>query len=101
MTWDASGLGLPDMGRVTRERGLDPHLRPCPLARRWPGHVKSDTTSYAMFSEMDFPPTFAAIIGAKDRAIDGVDQTDALAGKSATGNRNSPLTFIVAARREQ
>ena len=50
---------------------------------------------------MDFPPTFAAIIGAKDRAIDGVDQIDALAGKSAKGNRNSPLTFIVAARRKQ
>ena len=55
MTWDASGHGLPDMGRATRERGLDPRLRPCPLARRWPGQVKSDTTSYAMFLRNGLP----------------------------------------------
>jgi hypothetical protein len=29
-----------------------------------------------------------------DRPIDGVDQTDVLFGKSATGNRDSLLTFI-------
>ena len=45
---------------------------------RWPGKVKPGTTSYAMFSIMDFFPTFASIIGGKvptDRPIDGVDQT--------------------------
>ena len=75
---------------------------------RWPGKVKPGTTSYAMFSIMDFLPTFARIIGAKmptDRPIDGVDQTDVLLGKSETGNRDSLLTFVgadmVAARWKQ
>jgi arylsulfatase A-like enzyme len=64
---------------------------------RWPGKVKPGTSSYAMFSIMDFFPTFARLIGSKvpaDRPIDGVDQTDVLYGKSETGNRNSLLTFI-------
>jgi arylsulfatase A-like enzyme len=64
---------------------------------RWPGHIAPDTTSYAMFSEMDFVPTFAAILGAKlpsDRPIDGVDQTAVLFGKSEKGARDSLLTFI-------
>ena len=75
---------------------------------RWPGHVAPNTTSRAMFSIMDFMPTFAAILGTKlptDRAIDGVDQTDVLTGKSAMGHRESLLTFIgpdlVAARWKQ
>ena len=64
---------------------------------RWPGHVKPNTSSYAMFSEMDFLPTFAAILGAKlptDRPMDGVDQTAVLLGNSETGARESLLTFI-------
>ena len=71
---------------------------------RWPGQV----SSYAMFSIMDFLPTFAAILGTKlptDRPIDGVDQTDVLTGKSVMGNRESLLTFsgadLVAARWKQ
>jgi arylsulfatase len=63
---------------------------------RWPGHVAPDTTSYAMFSEMDFMPTFAAILGVKlptDRPMDGVDQTDVLLGKSKMGARESLLSF--------
>jgi arylsulfatase A-like enzyme len=64
---------------------------------RWPGHVQPNTTSYAMFSEMDFLPTLASILAAKlptDRVIDGVDQSDVLFGKSAMGHRESLLTFI-------
>ena len=64
---------------------------------RWPGKVKPGTTSYAMFSIMDFFPTFAHLIGSEvpnDRPIDVVDQTDMLLGKSETGNRDSLLTFI-------
>jgi arylsulfatase A-like enzyme len=64
---------------------------------RWPGKVKPGTTSNAMFSIMDFMPTFASLIGAKmptDRPIDGVDQTDVLFGKSEAGNRDNLLTFI-------
>ena len=61
-----------------------------------------------MFSIMDFLPTFAHIVGGKmptDRPIDGVDQTDVLLGNSATGHRESLLSFIggelVAARWKQ
>jgi len=112
MTWDASGLGLPDMGSPGPFRGAlgdatEGSIRTFCFIR-WPGHVQPDTTSYAMFSEMDFLPTFAAILGAKlpaDRPYDGVDQTDVLTGKSAMGARESLLTFIgpdlVAARWKQ
>jgi len=58
---------------------------------------KPGTSAYAMFSTMDFFPTFASLIGSKmptDRPIDGVDQTDVLLGQSETGNRDSLLTFI-------
>src|SRR5271169_3254319 len=75
---------------------------------RWPGHIAPNTTSYAMFSIMDFLPPFAAILGSKlptDRPIDGVDQTDVLFGKSQKGAREALLTFIgpdlVAARWKQ
>jgi arylsulfatase A-like enzyme len=64
---------------------------------RWPGHVKPGTTSYAMFSIMDFMPTLASIVGGKmptDRPIDGIDQSDVLFGKSAVGHRENLLTFI-------
>jgi arylsulfatase A-like enzyme len=75
---------------------------------RWPGPIKPNTDSYAMFSIMDFLPTFAHIVGGRmpaDRPIDGVDQTDVLLGKSETGHRESLLSFIggelVAARWKQ
>ncbi|HEX8800911.1 MAG TPA: sulfatase-like hydrolase/transferase, partial [Terriglobales bacterium] len=75
-------LGSPDMGNSGPFRGelgevTEGSIRTCAIIR-WPGHVKPNTTSYAMFSIMDFMPTFAHILGAKmptDRAIDGVDQT--------------------------
>src|SRR6478752_7670730 len=62
-----------------------------------PGKVKPNTTSYAMFSIMDFLPTFAHIVGGAmptDRPIDGVDQIDVLLGNSAMGHRESLLSFI-------
>lgn len=75
---------------------------------RWPGRVMPNTTSYAMFSIMDFLPTFAAIFGGKlptNRPIDGVDQTAVLFGKSEAGARESLLSFcgadLVAARWKQ
>ena len=104
--------GTPDMGNSGPFRGelgeaTEGSIRTFCLVR-WPGKVQPGTSSYAMFSTMDFFPTFASIIGAKlptDRPIDGVDQTDVLLGKSATGNRDSLLTFIgadlVAARWKQ
>jgi arylsulfatase len=108
--WDA--LGAPDMGSPGPFRGslgeaTEGSIRTCAFLR-WPGHVQPGTTTYAMFSIMDFLPTFAAILGAKlpaDRPIDGVDQTAVLLGQSERGARESLLTFIgwdlVAARWKQ
>jgi arylsulfatase len=104
--------GTPDMGNAGPFRGelgevTEGSIRTAAIIR-WPGHIKPNTTSYAMFSIMDFLPTFASIIGAKlptDRPIDGVDQIDVLLGNSATGRRESLLSFIggelVAARWKQ
>jgi arylsulfatase A-like enzyme len=113
--WDAKdfgNLGSPDMGSPGPFRGqlgdaTEGSIRTFCFIR-WPGHVAPGSTSYAMFSEMDFMPTFAAILGVKlpaDRPIDGVDQTAVLYGKSEEGARESLLTFIgpdlVAARWKQ
>jgi arylsulfatase A-like enzyme len=104
--------GTPDMGSSGPFRGelgevTEGSIRTCCLVR-WPGHIKPDTTSHAMFSFMDFLPTFAHLLGASlptDRPIDGVDQTDALLGASAMGHRDALLSFIggdlVAARWKQ
>jgi len=104
--------GTPDMGSSGPFRGELGEVSEGAIRTfafiRWPGHVKPDSTSYAMFSIMDFMPTLAGIVGGKmptDRPIDGVDQSDVLFGKSAIGNRRSLLSFIgpqlVAARWKQ
>ena len=97
---DFGNLGSPDMGSSGPFRGnlgeaTEGSIRTFAFIR-WPGHVAPNTTSYAMFSIMDFLPTFAAVLGAKlptDRPIDGVDQTAVLLGKSEVGARESLLTF--------
>jgi hypothetical protein len=93
--------GTPDMGSSGPFRGelgelTEGAIRTAALIR-WPGQIKPNTTSYAMFSIMDFLPTFAHIVGGKmptDRPIDGVDQTDVLLGNSAMGHRENLLSFI-------
>jgi arylsulfatase A-like enzyme len=104
--------GTPDMGNAGPFRGelgeaTEGAIRTASIIR-WPGKIKPNTTSYAMFSIMDFLPTFAHVVGAEmptDRPIDGVDQTDVLFGKSEIGHRESLLSFIggdlVAARWKQ
>ena len=104
--------GTPDMGNSGPFRGelgevTEGSIRTFCFVR-WPGKIKPGTSSHAMFSIMDFFPSFATLIGSKmptDRPIDGVDQTDVLFGKSKIGNRDSLLSFIgadlVAARWKQ
>lgn len=104
--------GTPDMGNSGPFRGelgeaTEGSIRTCSIVR-WPGHVAPGTTSYAMFSIMDFFPTFANIVGGAmptDRPIDGVDQSDVFLGKSPSGHRETLLSFIgpdlVAARWKQ
>jgi len=100
-TREMGNQGTPDKGNAGPFRGelgeaTEGSIRTFCFVR-WPGKVRPGTSSYAMFSTMDFFPTFASIVGGKlptDRPIDGVDQTDVLLGKSTTGNRDSLLTFI-------
>jgi arylsulfatase len=98
---ELGNLATPDAGSSGQFRGelgdaSEGSIRTFAFVR-WPGHVKPDTNSYAMFSIMDFFPTLASLVGGKmpgDRPIDGVDQSGVLFGKSATGHRESLLTFI-------
>jgi arylsulfatase len=98
---EVGNLGSPDMGSPGPFRGelgeaTEGSIRTFCFVR-WPGHVIPNTTSYAMFSIMDFLPTFASILNAKppaDRPIDGVDQTPVLLGKSEMGSRESLLSFV-------
>ena len=65
-----------------------------PCIVRWPGQVAAQTESTAIFSTLDFLPTFASLAGFKvptDRVIDGVDQTALLLGSKPAGNRE---TFV-------
>ncbi len=62
-----------------------------PCIIRWPGKVPANRVSGAVFSTLDFLPTFAHLAGFEvpdDRIIDGVNQTDLLLGKSETGSRD-------------
>jgi len=105
------GGDMPDMGSPGPFRGelgdvSEGSIRTATIIR-WPGHIRP-RSSYAMFSIMDFFPTFARLAGGKvpnDRPIDGVDQTDLLLGTSDTGRRDTLLTFVgpdlVAARWKQ
>ncbi|MGN7738171.1 hypothetical protein [Ensifer sp. 22564] len=63
---------------------------------RWPQRIQP-RSSYAMFSIMDFFPTFAKLAGGKvpdDRPFDGIDQRDLLLGDNDSGHREHLLTFV-------
>lgn len=63
-----------------------------PCIVRWPGRVPAGRVSDALFSTLDFLPTFAGLCGfdvPDDRVIDGVDQTDLLLEKSNKGARET------------
>lgn len=105
------GMDMQDIGSPGPYRGAlgdvsEGSIRTAAIVR-WPGQIRPGS-SYAMFSIMDFFPTFARLAGGKvpnDRPIDGVDQTDLLLGKSTSGRREHLLTFVgpdlVAARWKQ
>jgi arylsulfatase A-like enzyme len=59
-----------------------------PLIVRWPGKVKSGTTSHALMSQLDFLASFAALTGQKipaGQAIDSENHLAALLGTDPTG----------------
>ncbi len=63
-----------------------------PCIVRWPGHVRANDTSHAVFATIDLLPTFAHLTGFEvpdHLEIDGVDQTDLLMGRSKQGARDT------------
>ena len=67
-----------------------------PCLVRWTGKVPAGKTSDAIFSTLDFLPTFAALAGTSapaDRVIDGFDQTALLFGESDEGARDHYFYF--------
>ena len=83
------GMDMPDMGLqdLIAERWAKSAKARYVRLRLSVGRARSTPgSSYAMFSIMDFFPTFAALTGAKvpdDRPIDGSDQSELLLGKNA------------------
>jgi len=64
---------------------------------RWPGKIPPGRVSNEIVHEVDTYMTLAKIAGAsvpQDRAIDGVDQTDFLTGKSERSNRDGFPVFV-------
>jgi len=67
-----------------------------PMLLRWPGQVAAGRVSNEIVAIVDFFPTLARIAGGElpdDRAIDGLDQTDFLLGKSDSSAREGVLFF--------
>lgn len=68
-----------------------------PFIVRWPGRVPTGRVSNEIVHEVDTFSTFVKIAGAavpQDRAIDGVDQTDFLLGKSDKSSREGFPVFV-------
>ncbi|MHC4996584.1 MAG: sulfatase-like hydrolase/transferase, partial [Planctomycetota bacterium] len=68
-----------------------------PCIVRWPGVAPAGKTSDAIFSSLDFMPTFASLTGYQvpsDREIDGVDQTALLSGASEAGARDGFYYYV-------
>ncbi len=84
IAWGSSGPLREGKGS-TYEGGLR-----VPCIARWPGHVPTGRESDAIFSTLDFLPTFGALAGYQpptDRIIEGVDQSALLTGENTAGNR--------------
>lgn len=62
-----------------------------PMLVRWPGKVKAGTESDALVCQMDFCPSFAALLGVDYRVKDGEDRLNALLGKTKKGRRELVL----------
>lgn len=94
IAWGSSGPLREGKGS-TYEGGLR-----VPCVVWWPGKVPADRTSDAIFSTLDFLPTFANLAGGKvpdDRIVDGKDQMELILGRSETGARDEFHYFSMGA----
>jgi arylsulfatase len=93
-TWPWQGSSGPWRGYYFTH--MEGSLR-VPFIIRWPGHIPAGRVSNEIVHEVDTFTTFAAIAGAAiptDRAIDGVDQSDFLLGKSEASSREGFPVFV-------
>jgi arylsulfatase A-like enzyme len=93
-TWPWQGSSGPWRGYYFTH--MEGSLR-TPFIIRWPGHVPAGRVSNEIVHEADTFTTLARIGGAAvpaDRAIDGVDQTDFLLGKSDKSSREGFPVFV-------
>jgi arylsulfatase len=93
-TWPWQGSSGPWRGYYFTH--MEGSLR-APFIIRWPGRILAGRVSNEIVHEVDTYTTFARFAGAsvpQDRAIDGVDQSDFLLGKSATSNRQGFPVFV-------
>ena len=64
----------------------------------WPGHVPGGTVCHHILSSLDFLPTFASLCKTKPRegiAIDGIDFSPLLTGKTETASRNTFFYYFM------
>ncbi|WP_349434477.1 arylsulfatase [Pararhizobium sp. A13] len=93
-TWPWQGSSGPWRGYYFTH--MEGSLR-VPFIIRWPGNIPTGRTSNEIVHEVDTFTTFAKLGGAKmpeDRAIDGVDQSDFLLGKSERSNREGFPIYV-------
>jgi arylsulfatase len=93
-TWPWQGSSGPWRGYYFTH--MEGSLR-TPFIIRWPGRIPAGRVSNEIVHEVDTYTTFARIAGAsapKDRAVDGVDQTDFLLGKADASSREAFPVFV-------
>src|SRR5881394_1621012 len=93
-TWPWQGSSGPWRGYYFTH--MEGSLR-TPFIIRWPGKIPAGRVSNEIVHEVDTYTIFAKIAGAslpQDRAIDGVDQTDCLLGKSEKSKREGFPVFV-------
>ena len=93
-TWPWQGSSGPWRGYYFTH--MEGSLR-VPFIIRWPGHVPAGRVSDEIVHEVDTFTTFAVFAGGQvpqDRAIDGVDQSNLLLGKSDKSGRDGFPVFV-------
>ncbi|HKQ81196.1 MAG TPA: arylsulfatase [Steroidobacteraceae bacterium] len=93
-TWPWQGSSGPWRGYYFTH--MEGSLR-VPFIIRWPNRVPAGRISNEIVHEVDTYTTFATLAGAQvpqDRAIDGVDQTSFLLGKTEKSNREGFPVFV-------
>jgi arylsulfatase A-like enzyme len=66
---------------------------------RWPGKIEPGKVTDEIFSDLDWFPTLAHLVGEEgripqDRPYDGIDQADFLLGKQETSGREHIVTYV-------